>query len=72
MSRETQIITTRYKIKRLEDRLQDLRSGDYKQRMQGLGRSGLYLSDEMIAEEISETEENLQQARKLLARLLRK
>jgi len=72
MSRETQIITARYKIKRLEDRLQDLRSGDYKQRMQGLGRSGLYLSDEMIAEEISETEENLQQARKLLARLLRK
>ena len=72
LSRETQIITERYKIKRLEDRIRDLKSGDYKERMQDLGRGGLYLSDEMIAAEISEAEENLQQVRKRLARLLRK
>lgn len=72
MSLETQIITERYKIKRLEDRIRDLKSGDYKERLQGLGKGGLYLSEEMIAEEISEAEENLHQARKRLARLLRK
>jgi len=71
LSRETQIITERYKIKRFEGRIRDLKSGDYKERLRGLGKGGLYLSDEMIAEEISAAEENLQQAQKRLARLLR-
>ena len=72
ISRETQIITERHKIKRLEGRIRDLRSGDYKQRLQGLGKGSLYISDEMIQEEISAAEEDLQQAQQRLARLLRK
>ena len=72
MSRETQIITERYRIKRLEDRIRDLRSGAYKERLQGLSREGLPISDAMIQEEISAAEVELRQARKRLDRLLSK
>jgi hypothetical protein len=71
MSRETEVITERYKIKRLEDRIKDLKSGTFKQRMQGLGTGGPHLSAEMITREISTAEEELRQSRKRLARLLR-
>lgn len=70
LSRETKIITTRYRIKRFESRIRDLRSGDYKQRLQGLGRGDLLISDEMIQREIIEAEQALQQARKQLAGFL--
>ena len=72
MSRETQIITEQYKIKRLEDRIKDMRSGAYKQRLQGLSREGLPVSDAMIQEEISTAEVELRQARKRLDHLLSK
>ena len=71
VSLETNIITTRYRIKTLESRIRDLRSGDYRQRLQGLGRGNPHISDEMIRREIIEAEQDLQQARKRLAELLR-
>jgi hypothetical protein len=70
--RETQIITERYRIKRLESRIRDLRSGDYKKRIRALGRGDLEMSDDMIRKEITAAEKNLQQAKKHLAKLLRK
>jgi hypothetical protein len=70
--RETHIITERYRIKRLESRIRDLRSGDYKKRIQALGRGGMELSDAMIQKEITAAEKDLEQAKKRLAKLLRK
>jgi len=70
--RETQIITERYRIKRLESRIRDLQSGDYKKRMQALGRGALEMSEDMIRKDIIEAERDLQQAKKRLSRLLRK
>jgi hypothetical protein len=72
MSREKQIITERYRIKRLENRIRDLRSGEYAKRMQTLGRGDLEISDDMIRQETIEAEKKLKQAKKRLAGLIRK
>ena len=72
LSPEQQIIVEQYRIKKLEHKIEDLRSGDYKKRMRALGGSDTQMSDDLIRKELIETEKELKQARKRLDRLIRK
>lgn len=72
LSPEKQIMVEQYRIKKLESKINDLRSGDYKKRMRALGGDDPKISDDMIRKEIIETENELQLAKKRLDRLIRK
>ena len=50
----------------------DLESGEYENRARALSGDDLIISKDMIREEISKAEKELQQAKKRLDRLLRK